>query len=93
MTALRDFGTTSECRDLLFHVQEHAFALPRIAAALEDLGLALLGFALEPAVLRGYRVDNPDDPAATDLTRWDAFERAHPGTFLGMYQFWVTKPR
>ncbi len=27
----------------------------------------------------------------TDLASWDAFERDHPGTFSGMYQFWVQR--
>jgi hypothetical protein len=27
----------------------------------------------------------------TDLDRWQTFERAHPRTFLGMYQFWVRR--
>jgi 2-polyprenyl-3-methyl-5-hydroxy-6-metoxy-1,4-benzoquinol methylase len=92
VTSLRDFFATSECRDLLFHVQEQAFTLPRIARALDDLGLAFMGFVLEPAVLRRYREANAEDPAAADLARWDAFERADPATFLGMYQFWVRKP-
>ena len=91
LTAMRDFYTASECRDLLFHVQEQAFTLPRIAHALDELGLELLGFVLEPSVLRAYRAAHPDDANATDLTRWDAFERAHPDTFLGMYQFWVRR--
>ena len=93
VTALRDFYSTSECRDLLFHVQEQAFTLPRIAGALDDLGLTLLGFVLDPAMLRDYRAENAEDPDATDPARWDAFERAHPATFLGMYQFWVRKAR
>ncbi len=39
-----DFYTTSNCRDLLFHVQEHRFTLPQIKNFLADNGLALLGF-------------------------------------------------
>jgi hypothetical protein len=26
-----------------------------------------------------------------DLKSWDVFEHEHPGTFAGMYQFWVQK--
>jgi hypothetical protein len=33
-----------ECRDLLFHVQEHRFSLPQIGATLEELGLDFVGF-------------------------------------------------
>ena len=31
-----DFFSISDCRDLLFHVQEHRFTVPRIAAFLDD---------------------------------------------------------
>ena len=34
-----DFYTTSECRDLLFHVQEHATVLPEIKAFLDANGV------------------------------------------------------
>src|SRR5690606_31045778 len=40
----RDFYNTSECRDLLFHVQEHRFTIPQIRKALDELGLRFLGF-------------------------------------------------
>ena len=45
-----DFYSLSGCRDLMFHVREHRFTLPRIAGLLADLGLAFIGFELpEPA--------------------------------------------
>ena len=47
----RDFFSTSECRDLLFHCQEHRFTLPQISAFLAESGLAFLGFELEGSVL------------------------------------------
>ena len=92
VTALRDFYATSEARDLLFHVQETSVTLPRLRDALDGLGVELLGFAVEPAVLRAYRTAHPEDRTATDLRRWEAFEQDHPDTFIGMYQFWVRKP-
>lgn len=85
-----DFYTLSGCRDLLFHVQEHCFTPERIAAALRELDLQFLGFEPEnPATPRSYRAEFPDDPAATSLPNWAAFEARHPETFAGMYQFWV----
>lgn len=87
----RDFYTTSECRDLLFHVQEHRLDLATIGAFLADNGLVFLGFELDPAIVGAYREAFPDDPAAIDLARWQAFEHRHPDTFSGMYQFWVQR--
>ncbi len=89
----RDFYSASGCRDLLFHVQEHRFTLPRIASALEDLGLDFLGFdALGGDIAARFRARFPGDPQMRVLANWDAFERDNPDMFAGMYQFWVTKP-
>jgi 2-polyprenyl-3-methyl-5-hydroxy-6-metoxy-1,4-benzoquinol methylase len=90
---LRDFYTTSECRDLLFHVQEHRFTLPAIKRALTALDLRFVGFLLDPRTFRIYRERFPADRSLTDLDGWDAFEAEFPDTFIGMYRFWVQKPR
>jgi len=37
---LDDFFSLSECRDLLFHVQEHRFTIPQSGDALDALGAA-----------------------------------------------------
>jgi tetratricopeptide (TPR) repeat protein/protein-L-isoaspartate O-methyltransferase len=86
-----DFFSTSGCRDLLFHVQEHRLTIPQIAAFLADNDLAFIGFDLDPATPQRYRARFPHDKAMTDLASWDVFEHEHPGTFAGMYQFWVQK--
>jgi len=88
---LADFFSTSGCRDLLFHVEEHCLSLLEIKAFCLDEGLRLLGFELEPAVLAAYRARFPDDPAAVDLANWNAFEQDNPETFIEMYQFWVQR--
>lgn len=87
-----DFFTTSECRDMAFHVQEHRFTLPQLAATLQELGLEFLGFDFEiTTILETYTTLFPDDPAATSLENWHAFECQFPHTFESMYQFWVRK--
>jgi tetratricopeptide (TPR) repeat protein/SAM-dependent methyltransferase len=91
MTLLGDYFSTSECRDLLFHVQEQCFTLPAIKTFLTENNLAFLGFDLDGQVLRRYGVFNPSDRAMIDLDRWHAFEQDKPGTFIGMYRFWVQK--
>ncbi|MEX2650339.1 MAG: class I SAM-dependent methyltransferase [Alphaproteobacteria bacterium] len=88
----RDFYATSQCRDLLFHVQEHRFTPLGIKALLADAGLEFRGFQLPAAVLDAYRRTYPRDPAGLELDNWDAFEAAHPDTFRTLYQFWCVKP-
>lgn len=87
----RDFYSLSNCRDLLFHVQEHQFTLVQIAALLEALGLEFLGLELDPWVVEAYSRFNPADLNGTDLESWHRFELENPLTFAGMYQFWCRK--
>jgi SAM-dependent methyltransferase len=88
---LNDFFGLSNCRDLLFHVQEHRFTLPEIKSFLAENGLDLIGFNLPPQALRGYGSRFPDDRAMADLDNWHAFELDNPDTFIGMYQLWAQK--
>ncbi len=85
-----DYYYMPMCRDLLFHVQEHRFDIPKIAAALDTLGLEFMQMADEK-ITAAYRAVYPDDPSGSDLGNWDAFERERPYTFAGMYQFWCKK--
>ncbi|HMK78678.1 MAG TPA: tetratricopeptide repeat protein [Xanthobacteraceae bacterium] len=89
VTALSDFYSLSNCRDLLFHVQEHTFDIPALAAFLAQHRLEFLGFKVASDVTRRYAARFPDDPSQTDLANWDAFERDNPDTFITMYDFWI----
>jgi hypothetical protein len=91
ITRMSDFFTTSECRDLLFHVQEHCFTIPQIKNFLADHHLDFLGFKERPEVRGRYSQMFPDDLPLANLDHWRVFETEHPDTFLGMYQFWVQK--
>lgn len=83
-----DFFSTSECRDLLFHVQETQLTLPGIGALLETAKLEFLGFELGIAeVEQGFRREHPG-AALTDLDAWHDYEQRHPHSFRAMYQFW-----
>ena len=86
-----DFFGISTCRDLLFHVQEWQTELSTIDAFLRDNGLTFLGFETDNATLQAYRRRFPGDPAATNLSNWQAFENDNPDTFSRMYQFWIQK--
>jgi tetratricopeptide (TPR) repeat protein/SAM-dependent methyltransferase len=86
-----DFFTTSECRDLLFHVQEHRMRLPEIRRFLAASGLTFLGFEANARARQQYAARFPQDEAMIDLDNWDAFEQDNPYTFASMYRFWVQK--
>ncbi len=88
---ITDFYSTSECRDLLFHVQEHRMTIPEIEAFLRENDLAFLGFEIRADFLQAYKRRFPDDQAAINLAQWHTFERENPHTFIGMYNFWVQK--
>ena len=87
----RDFFGTSECRDLLFHVQEHRTTLPELKRWFAELDVDFLGFSLDPGVIRQYKSRFPGDTTLTDLDCWNSFEIENPDTFGGMYQFWIQK--
>ena len=93
VTAFSDFYVTSECRDLLFHVSEQRFTLPRIKALLTEFELDFTGFLVEPRLLRKYRDRFPDDPSAANLDHWNDLEIEFPDAFAGMYVFLVQKSR
>jgi tetratricopeptide (TPR) repeat protein/2-polyprenyl-3-methyl-5-hydroxy-6-metoxy-1,4-benzoquinol methylase len=88
---LVDFFSTSACRDLLFHVQEHRMTLTGIDAFLRENDLRFLGFEHRPDVFQAYRLRFPEDLATTNLDNWQIFENENPDTFIGMYQFWIQK--
>jgi tetratricopeptide (TPR) repeat protein/SAM-dependent methyltransferase len=89
VTRYDDFFTIGECRDLLFHVQEHQFTIPEIKSFLAENGLSFLGFT--GPVAQAYRSRFPEDQTLADLDRWHAFETENPMAFVNMYQFWVQK--
>jgi hypothetical protein len=89
-----DFSTLAGTRDLLLHTHEDPFNVPRIARALDRLGLRLLSFTLPtPMADARYRVMFPDDPWHRDFGSWHLYECLNPLTFSGCYQLWCHKPR
>jgi 2-polyprenyl-3-methyl-5-hydroxy-6-metoxy-1,4-benzoquinol methylase len=82
-----DFYVLDGCRDMIMHVQEHQFTLPRLEACLQQLDLRFLGMVCKPAVHRQFREMFPDADAATSIAAWDRFEETFPDTFISMYAF------
>src|SRR6516164_4239078 len=91
ITEWSDFFSTSMCRDLLFHIQEHQLTLPEINTFLSQNRLEFLGFNLPGHVLQNFRRRFPNDKTMTDLNHWHSFEIENPVIFAGMYQFWIQK--
>jgi hypothetical protein len=96
-----DYFTISECRDLLFHPQEHRTSVPEIKQFLAANNLRFAGFILNALtsdhfVRRYPELANLTDKARfdafADLDRWHDFETQFPETFVSMYRFWVHKP-
>jgi 2-polyprenyl-3-methyl-5-hydroxy-6-metoxy-1,4-benzoquinol methylase len=87
-----DFFSTSECRDLLFHVQESRMTIPAIKAFIDGHGLKFIGFDLDDTAAQNFRaLFAANGWSMTDLDKWHAVETQHPNTFSGMYQLWVQK--
>jgi SAM-dependent methyltransferase len=87
-----DFSTLAGTHDMLLHRHVDPFDVPRIAQALDRLGLRLLSFVLPtPDAKLRYNAMFPHDPLCRDLSSWAWFERTEPTIFSGMYDFWCRK--
>ena len=91
LAGFADYFYMSECRDLLFHVQEHRLTIPQIAEMLDRLGLEFLEFYLPQDALTLYDKMFKNDPERRNLEQWNRFEMKHPETFKIMYRFWCQK--
>ena len=86
-----DFYSTSDCRDLLFHTQEHRFNLIEIDRIVKDLGMKFLGFEFSNnSTFINFRNKFPS-ASEYSLLDWHKFELEFPNTFVNMYQFWLMK--
>jgi 2-polyprenyl-3-methyl-5-hydroxy-6-metoxy-1,4-benzoquinol methylase len=85
-----DFYNMSSIRDLLFHVQEYRFTIPKIKICLEDLGLIFCGFE-HPKLSQIINSNILSMDNIHCLDAWEEFEIENPNTFSGMYQFWCQK--
>jgi SAM-dependent methyltransferase len=92
VTRFTDFFTTSECRDLLFHVHEARVTIPVIKDFIRENGLKFIAFEFDLPVLTRQRAQFAAAGwSLADLDRWQEVETKYPDTFSGMYQFWVQK--
>lgn len=92
LSPVSDFWTTSDCRDLLFHVEEHRFSLLQIDEMIARVGLTFLGMEPRhgPDLLR-FRAEFPAASSLRSLRDWHVFEQRHPETFGETYRFWLRR--
>lgn len=81
-----DFYHLSMFRDLLFHVQEHRFDIPRIARALDDNNLRFLKMEASEEAEALYRKSFGTTPQ--NLANWEMLEKQNPSIFRTMYFIW-----
>lgn len=85
-----NFYSLSEIRDLLFHVQEHQFTIPKIKNCLDELNLKFCGFE-STEILSDFRSHYPKKNDLYNLNKWHSYEKENPDIFIAMYQFWCQK--
>ncbi len=85
-----DFYSTSGVRDLLFHVKEHRFTIPKIKKIIEKLNIKFLGFE-DTYVLDRFKKKYDQLNDLYNLDKWEDFEINNSRIFSGMYQFWCKK--
>lgn len=89
-----DFYSTSMCRDLIFHVQEHRFTLLQMKALFDANDMGFGGFIYRfPKTPLQYKEMFPEDERMLNLENWHEYEKKHPDTFIGMYQFYLYNKR
>jgi 2-polyprenyl-3-methyl-5-hydroxy-6-metoxy-1,4-benzoquinol methylase len=92
VSRFNDFFSMSDCRDLLFHVQEKRLTIPAIKTFIDEQGLKFIGFDLKDDAAKAFRAMFADAGwSMSDLAKWDIVERKYPDTFMSMYMFWVQK--
>jgi ubiquinone/menaquinone biosynthesis C-methylase UbiE len=86
----RDFFTTSMCRDLLFHVQEHRYTMLQLKDMYGRFGLSFYDFShMTAETMNKFRAKYPDAEDFCDFDKWEEFELENKDAFLGMYQMWL----
>jgi SAM-dependent methyltransferase len=87
-----DFYSTSMCRDLVFHVHEHAYNLIEIKAMLDRADLYLLRMEMSnPANKSSYRQMFPGDPDLRNIENLHQFEMSNQDAFIEMYNLWLCR--
>ncbi len=85
-----DFYSLSNLIDLLFHIKEHRFSIPKIEDYIKKLNLKFCGFE-NTHLLNYFEENHKNTNDIYNLDLWNKFEVNNPRIFAGMYQFWCQK--
>lgn len=86
-----DFYSISECRDLVFHVQEHRFTLPSLSALIKSAGFNVKKLCAGRSACALFSQEFPRRNPDTDLSAWTELEERHSALFGSMYNFLLVK--
>ncbi|MBX7146724.1 MAG: methyltransferase domain-containing protein [Alphaproteobacteria bacterium] len=93
VSSKRDFYNLDECRDFLFHQQEHYFDIPQLIDYFNQLNLEFGGF-----ILSSHRFAMAHKLAGSkfnpgNLNDWWILEQQEPDIFNRMYIFWCKRKK
>lgn len=86
---LRDFYSSSGCRDLLLHEHECQYSIPELAEFLDRHHLRFLRFDDGGGLYRVFSALLGPDADVYDLDQWHDAESRAPSMFAGMYVFFA----
>lgn len=93
MMQTKDFYLLSECRDLLFHVQETQYTLNELRKIINTLGLRFMGMPTS-GLGQWELLKEGEDPIKQwqSMKQWEAARLAKPHLFHHMHMLWLKKP-
>jgi 2-polyprenyl-3-methyl-5-hydroxy-6-metoxy-1,4-benzoquinol methylase len=86
-----DFYSMSNCRDLIFHEQEHQFTPAKIAEVLTANQLDFVGMLPTTKAREIFEQQVGRLSQHNNLENWEKVEQAHKNIFSTMYQFYCRK--
>lgn len=86
-----DFYSMSNCRDLLFHEQEHQFTPLQIHELLANNQLDFIGMLPTTQARQAFLNQFDSLAEKNSLENWQKVEQLNPDIFAGMYQFYCRK--
>jgi 2-polyprenyl-3-methyl-5-hydroxy-6-metoxy-1,4-benzoquinol methylase len=86
-----DFYSMSNCRDLIFHEQEHQFTPNKISILLADNQLDFIGMLPTTSARQAFEQSIGNMYDKNTLENWNKVEQEQEDIFSGMYQFYCRK--
>lgn len=91
ITSSEDFYSMSNCRDLIFHEQEHQFSPDKISQLLKRNRLDFIGMLASTNARHAFENKIGSLTTNNTLDNWKTVENHQQDIFSGMYQFYCRK--